>query len=495
MAIEVEESLNADLATGATIYNKTAAADGEWEFEIQAGYSGGDDLDTAAGTLSVTVTVETANGVFTVNGGAASMAKDAGVLLAMIRVGPFFIGNGYAVTIHLKSSLGADGQVDCYTTPRLQKADVHTIKTQAVTCAAGVTIRADVGAAAAPGAANGMLIAGANLATTFVSIDCSNAFTIGDGLIITATTTVGRSGISATGNLTGHGMLLTGGTHGHGLSSLGGSTQGDGIHAEAQNVGDGMELVGAGGGYDLNADVQGNLSGSVGSVGAGGIANTAFAAGAIDAAAIAAGAIDNATFAADVGSTAYATNIIALAVNKALADYDPPTDTEMVAAFTEIKGATWAAGTDTLEHIRNKQTDIETDTGTTLDGKMDQLVAACITNAAGTDVAADIIALKAETVLIVADTNELQTDWANGGRLDLILDDAANQGNVVDSLISASPTTNSIGHYLQVIDAMVGGVTDVATTNTGKFKNRSNTTVRTVTYGSDNGSRSTSTLP
>jgi hypothetical protein len=38
----------------------------------------------------------------------------------------------------------------------------------------------------------------------------------------------------------------------------------------------------------------------------------------ITAAGIAAGAIDNATFAADVGSTAYATNIIALAVDKAL---------------------------------------------------------------------------------------------------------------------------------------------------------------------------------
>lgn len=39
---------------------------------------------------------------------------------------------------------------------------------------------------------------------------------------------------------------------------------------------------------------------------------------AITAAAIAAGAIDNATFAADVGSTAYATNVIALAVRKVL---------------------------------------------------------------------------------------------------------------------------------------------------------------------------------
>lgn len=46
----------------------------------------------------------------------------------------------------------------------------------------------------------------------------------------------------------------------------------------------------------------------------------------------------------------------------ALTDYDAPTKTEMDTAFTEIKGATWSDTTDTLEHIRNKQTDIETDT-------------------------------------------------------------------------------------------------------------------------------------
>ena len=57
------------------------------------------------------------------------------------------------------------------------------------------------------------------------------------------------------------------------------------------------------------------------------------------------------------------------------------------------------------------------DTGTTLDGKLDtidtnvdQIETAVITNAAGVDIAADIIALKAETALIVADTNELQVD-------------------------------------------------------------------------------------
>lgn len=57
-----------------------------------------------------------------------------------------------------------------------------------------------------------------------------------------------------------------------------------------------------------------------------------------------------------------------------------------------------------------------------LDTEIAAITAAVITNAAGADIAADIIALKAETVLIVADTGELQTDWINGGRLDLILD-------------------------------------------------------------------------
>ncbi len=40
-------------------------------------------------------------------------------------------------------------------------------------------------------------------------------------------------------------------------------------------------------------------------------------------------------------------------VTDALNAYDPPTNTEMVAAFTEIKGSTWAT-TDTLEAIRDR---------------------------------------------------------------------------------------------------------------------------------------------
>lgn len=54
------------------------------------------------------------------------------------------------------------------------------------------------------------------------------------------------------------------------------------------------------------------------------------------------------------------------------------------------------------------------DTGTTIPGVLG--------TPAGADLAADIASIQTDTTAIVADTNELQTDWANGGRLDLIID-------------------------------------------------------------------------
>ena len=79
---------------------------------------------------------------------------------------------------------------------------------------------------------------------------------------------------------------------------------------------------------------------------AGAIAAASFTAGAIDAAAIKNAAIDNATFAADVGSTAYATNIIALAAKKAVDEYDPPTKAELDTAQGAVVVS--AAGIDAI---------------------------------------------------------------------------------------------------------------------------------------------------
>ena len=66
---------------------------------------------------------------------------------------------------------------------------------------------------------------------------------------------------------------------------------------------------------------------------------------------------------------------------------------------------------------------------------------AVVTGAAGATVAADIIAVKIETAAIVADTNELQTDWVDGGRLDLILDARASQTSVDDLPTNAELAT------------------------------------------------------
>ncbi len=118
--------------------------------------------------------------------------------------------------------------------PNTQKVDVETIKTQAVTCAAGVTVLPSVGAASAQTA----------------TLDTIKAET---------------AGIETHVHTTIPALLPT-------------------------------------------ALVSGRIDASVGAV-----ANDA-----ITAAAIANAAIDNATFAADVGSTVFATNIIALAAFKAL---------------------------------------------------------------------------------------------------------------------------------------------------------------------------------
>ncbi len=53
-------------------------------------------------------------------------------------------------------------------------------------------------------------------------------------------------------------------------------------------------------------------------------------------------------------------------------------------------------------------------------------------------------AVDAQLVLAIADTNELQTDWADGGRLDLILDARASQTSV-DDLPTNAELTSALG--------------------------------------------------
>jgi hypothetical protein len=118
-------------------------------------------------------------------------------------------------------------------------------------------------------------------------------------------------------------------------------------------------------------------------------------------------------------------------VTTALGTYDGPTNAEMVAAFTEIKGATWASGTDTLEAIRDRgdaawitATGFATETkqdatdvviaelttqGDTNETKLDTLTTTVGTAGAGlTDLGGMSTAMKAEINAEVVDT--LATD-------------------------------------------------------------------------------------
>ena len=117
----------------------------------------------------------------------------------------------------------------------------------------------------------------------------------------------------------------------------------------------------------------------------------------------------------------YAPNTVVPDVAGTLATYDPPTNTEMVAAFTEVKGATWSGVTDTLEHIRNKQTDIEADT-TGLNGDAmrgtdgaNTTIPDVAGTAAGLHTTTDALVTTVDGVVdtILADTNELQLNQGN----------------------------------------------------------------------------------
>jgi len=104
------------------------------------------------------------------------------------------------------------------------------------------------------------------------------------------------------------------------------------------------------------------------------------AANAITAAKIADAALAIAKFAADVGSTAYASNPVAQAVDKGVTNYDPPTNTEMEArtlaaaayatavAQDEIKTAVGLVGNseDTIENSESQVYNTDTADGSTV---------------------------------------------------------------------------------------------------------------------------------
>lgn len=155
--------------------------------------------------------------------------------------------------------------------------------------------------------------------------------------------------------------------------------------------------------------VGGRIDASVGAMAAGVVTATAIAADAITASKIADGAIDAATFAAGaINAAAIATDAITAA--KLAAD-----------AVTEIQ-----AGLATSTNLAIVAGYLDTEIGT----------------------------LVSNVAAVLADTNELQTDWANGGRLDLILDAAGSAG---DPWITALPGAYAAGTAGEIVGNFSGG--------------------------------------
>lgn len=227
----------------------------------------------------------------------------------------------------------------------------------------------------------------------------------------------------------------------------------------------------------------------------------------------------------------------------ALTDYDAPTKAEMDSAFTEIKGATWASGTDTLEAIRDRgdaawttgaggsppqllqsttiatlasQTSFTLTAGSADDDAYNGAIAVVTDQSTSTQKAVGTISdytgstktvtLSADPAIftmavgdtieiiaalgsagsaptaaqirveidsnstqlaaIVADTNELQTDWANGGRLDLLIDAIK---NVTDQLPDSGALTSlATAANLSTVDTVVDGIqTDLSNATDG----------------------------
>lgn len=110
---------------------------------------------------------------------------------------------------------------------------------------------------------------------------------------------------------------------------------------------------------------------------------------------------------------------------------------------------------------------------TTITGRID---AAVSTRASASDLSTVAGYLDTEIAAILADTNELQTDWANGGRLDLILDARASQSSVDDVPTNAELATalgtadDAVLAQVALVKAVTDKLDDTLEDNGGTFR-------------------------
>lgn len=66
----------------------------------------------------------------------------------------------------------------------------------------------------------------------------------------------------------------------------------------------------------------------------------------------------------------------------------------------------------------------------------------------------DLPAVKTDTAAILVDTNELQTDWVNGGRLDLLIDSIITNVGTVDTVVDAIKAVTDLLTLAAIADAV-----------------------------------------
>ncbi len=220
--------------------------------------------------------------------------------------------------------------------------------------------------------------------------------------------------------------------------------------------------------------VTGNVGGSVASVAANGIAATSIASDAINAAAIKADAVTKIQT-----GLATPTNITAGTITTVTNLTNLPAAAALEATLTAMKGATFSGATDSLEAIRDRGdaawiaadvSDLPTnselatalasaddamltaiaDVPTVAEFEARTLVAASYATAANLATLSGYV--DTEVAAILADTNELQTDLTNGGRLDLLIDAIKAK---TDNLPAAPAATGDIPSAATIADAVL----------------------------------------
>lgn len=248
---------------------------------------------------------------------------------------------------------------------------------------------------------------------------------------------------------------------------------------------------------DVNVKNAGNTAWASGAIVAGAIAtgaitNAKFAAGAIDAAAIADGSIDNATFAADVGSTAYATNKIALAADKAIANaalataanlaiVDDFLDTEIAAikAKTDNLPAAPAAVGDIPTAVANAA-QVRTNLTTEL-GRIDAAISSRSTYAGGDTAGVTTLLSRIASALTIT-TGKVDVNDKTGFSLS-----GAGVQAIWDALTSALTVVGSIGKRLSdYVDAAISSRSTYAGGDTSGVTTLLSRIVGTLAAGTHN---------